>query len=59
MNIYLLERLRKFFKSVGKKKKINDLITNLKFKNNDNFTNFIDENFTQTKRYLIILNWQL
>ena len=50
MNIYLLERLRKFFKSVGKKEeKINDLITNLKFKNNDNFTNFIDENFTPDK----------
>jgi hypothetical protein len=50
MNIYLLERLRKFFKSVGKKEeKINDLITNLKFRKNDNFTNFTDENFTPDK----------
>lgn len=50
MNIYLLERLRKFFKSVGKKEeKINDLITNLKFKKNDIFTNFTDENFTPDK----------
>lgn len=47
MNIYLLERLRKFFKSVGKKEeKINDLIINLKFKRNDNFTNFANKNFT-------------
>ena len=50
MRIYLLERLRKFFKSVGKKEeKINDLITNLKFRKNDNFTNFTDENFTPDK----------
>jgi len=50
MNIYLLERLRKFFKSVGKKEeKINDVITNLKFRKNDNFTNFTDENFTPDK----------
>ena len=50
MLVYLLERLRKFLKSIGKKEeKINDLITNLKFRKNDNFTNFTDENFTPDK----------
>ena len=50
MNIYLLERLRKFFKSVGKKEeKINDLITHLKFKKNDKLLNIVEENFTPDK----------
>ena len=50
MNIYLLERLRKFFKSIGKKEeKINDLITHLKFKKNDKLLNIVEENFTPDK----------
>ena len=50
MNIYLLQRLRKFFKSVGKKEeKINDIITNLKFKKINKLRSFIDESFTPDK----------
>lgn len=46
MLIYLLERLRKFLKSVGKKEeKINDLITLIKYKNQSNFSKIIDENY--------------
>ena len=50
MKIYFLEILRKFFKSIGKKEdKINDLITNLKFKKNYKFANFINNEFTPSK----------
>jgi len=50
MNIYLLDRLRKFFKSIGKKEeKINDIITNLKFKKINKLRSFIDESFTPDK----------
>ena len=50
MKIYFLERLRIFFKSIGKKEeKINDLITNLKFKKNYKFTNFTNDKFSPDK----------
>lgn len=50
MKIYFLERLRIFFKSIGKKEeKINDLITNLKFKKNYKFTNYTNNKFSPDK----------
>ena len=46
MNIFFLEKLRKIYKSLGKKeKKINDLIKFKKFKRNSINYKFSDHNF--------------
>ena len=47
MIIYILQRIRKLFKSIGKKEEIiNDLILYLNFKKNFNNQNFIDHDFS-------------